>query len=565
MVTGYGEFAKGARQGSMNPQQWQAYLMQKNQVRQAYNRAFSDLQSAAQQEGLNIAPPELSNNASQAEAQEKLKAYADQVNQNLSYFDVDVQLDTAYKNAAANGLNIPRPTQYGKTVKDEATAKVILDNYTKRINQAALQKNLTNAVNNIRAQAAQQGVTLAGLSPEAYKGLTEARAQYFIDNYLKNANNLIAVKSYNDAVNSISAQAKAQGVLVATPSATSVNSANVQNMIDQYAASVNSAILRKSVSGAVDNIYMQAKAQGVEVVKPSLNGVTQANAQATVDNYLTKVNKAIESKAVAAPTASPAKSATKVSAPTATQINTSTPSYIVYDDIGREQTITQSQLQQLQKAQQSKNWNENYQVIPQEVANSRANWWINNRGLYEWVPVTDADKKKLADRNAYYSRFGQSPKTTLTLGASPSEEYSKEWYRTGGNYSKATVGSGDKKIAEMKAKSSINSSATAKGTAQQAKVISAKSVALANPDKLYDKSGKEIQRVEVGKGTRTGTGTVSVFTANLTPAEKIKLGTEYQSRLVTGKTGKSQSTYVNKNQLEARKAAAEALKEAQKI
>lgn len=297
MPTGYGEFAKTARQGALSPQQWNAYLMQRNQIRTAYKQAFNQLQSAAQQEGLNIAPPELGNNVSQAEAQAKLKAYADQVNQNLSYFDVDVQLNAAYKNAVASGLNVPRPTQYGKTVKDAATAKVIFDNYTNKISQIALQKGLINAISDIRAQAAKQGVTLQGLSPDAYTGLTEARAQYFVDSYLKNANNQIAVKNYNDAINSISAQARAQGVSVAAPTASAINSANVQNMIDQYAASVNNALLQKSVSGAVDSICVQAKAQGVEVAKPSVNGVSQANAQAVVDSYLTKVNKALESKA----------------------------------------------------------------------------------------------------------------------------------------------------------------------------------------------------------------------------------------------------------------------------
>jgi|GEM_PF-2769963 len=586
MATGYGEFAKGLRQGSLNPQQWNAYLMQQNQIRTAYKQAFSELQAAAQKEGLNIAPPELSSSVSQAEAQAKLQEYADRVNQNLSYFDVDSQLNTVYRSATASGLNVPRPTQYGKTVKDAATAKVIVDSYIKRVNQIALQKNLSDAIDNIRAQAVQQGVMLPRLPPNAFVGLTEARAQNFIDNYLKNANNQIALKNFNEAVNSISAQARAQGVTIAAPTATGITSANVQAKIDQYAASVNKALLQKSVSDAIDSIYVQAKGYGVEVPKPSVNGITQANAQAFVDNYLNKVNSTLANQTVNVGNTSGLKSADseiirvgpggikpdgKVHGTGLVPILTgettlSRPEYVVRDDLGRQVTITESQLQQMQKAQQNKTWRENYTVIPEEVANSRANWWINSQGLYEWVPVTQADKKKLAERNAYYSRFGQKPKTTLTCGASPSAEYSKEWYSTGGNRTQAKIGSGDIKIQQMKAGSSVNANASAKtGTAQQAKAISAKSIALANPDKLYDKYGKEIQRVEYNKDAGTSTGKVRVFTANLTPAEKIKLGAEYQNRLATGKTGKSQSTYVNKNLVEARKVAAEALKEAQKI
>jgi len=569
MTTGYGEFAKGLRQGSLNPQQWAAYLRQQNQMRTAYKQAFSELQAAAQKEGLNIAPPELRNDISQAEAQEKLKAYADQINKDLSYFDVDDQLNTIFKDATASGLNVPRPTQYGKTVKNAVTAKLIIDNYIKKVNQVALQKNLTDAIENIRAQAAQQGVMLPRLPPNVFAGLTEAKAQNFIDNYLKNANNQIAVKSFNDAVSSISAQARAQGVTVAAPAATGITSANVQAKINQYAADVNKALLQKSVSDAIDSIYVQAKGYGVEVSKPSVTGITEANAQAFVDDYLNKVNDALANQTITVSKVATPTSANEKRDPVGPTKNVSTiatPEYIVYDDIGRQVTITQSQLEQMQKAQQNKTWRENYTVIPEEVANSKANWWINSQGLYEWVPVTEADKKKLAERNAYYSRFGQKPKTTLTCGASPSAEYSKEWYTTGGNRVQAKVGSGDLKLQKMKAGSSVNAHASAKtGTAQQAKAISVKSIALANPDKLYDKYGKEIQRVEHNKDARTSTGKVRVFTANLTPAEKIKLDLEYQNRLVTGKTGKSQSTYVNKNLVEARKVAAEALKEAEKV
>lgn len=266
------------------------------------------------------------------------------------------------------------------------------------------------------------------------------------------------------------------------------------------------------VDTALNSIYNQAKAAGINVAKPTSYGqsITDANrAQKLIDDYTTNANSiAAKSSGVSAPSTSSSKpvydissniaevqSAVKdynlgITAPKTTQYSSQAEaqsalnSYIdttqkaldtwsqnqpvqVYDDLGRQQTVTQSQWQQMQQAQQNQTWRENYTVLPEEVANSNANWRINSNGLYEWEPVTQSDKDHLAQENAQRARFGQAPKTTLTAGASPSEAYSKVWYSTGGN---RTQVAGNEKLAKLKASSTINNSASAKSnTAQQQK------------------------------------------------------------------------------------------------
>ncbi|AKB29901.1 hypothetical protein MSSIT_3182 [Methanosarcina siciliae T4/M] len=142
--------------------------------------------------------------------------------------------------------------------------------------------------------------------------------------------------------------------------------------------------------------------------------------------------------------------------------------YSVYDYLGREQTISEKQYNQLAEASKSNtNSSRVYTVIPEEVANSQADWWINSQGLYEWVPVTASDKAHLAKINKQRARSGLPARTTLTSGASPSQEYSEKWYSTGG---KRTTVQHNEKLAKMKAGSSANANASAKSrTAQDAK------------------------------------------------------------------------------------------------
>jgi hypothetical protein len=139
--------------------------------------------------------------------------------------------------------------------------------------------------------------------------------------------------------------------------------------------------------------------------------------------------------------------------------------YSIYDSLGREQAITEKQYNEVTKAHGG-NTNKNivYTVLPEEVANSGADWWINDRGLYEWTPVTASDKEHLAKLN---SQTGKNM-TTLITGAAKSQEYSDKWYSTGGNRRQVKH---NEKLSKMKS-GDINTNASAKtGTAKEAKAV----------------------------------------------------------------------------------------------
>lgn len=109
-------------------------------------------------------------------------------------------------------------------------------------------------------------------------------------------------------------------------------------------------------------------------------------------------------------------------------------SYSGYDTEGNEVNLTEDQYNQLIKASEgntSKYYS--YNVIPSEVANSGANWYINQDGLYEWVPVTASDKAHLDKINSQRTSSGLSPRNTLITGAAWSEEFTNEWYTKTGN------------------------------------------------------------------------------------------------------------------------------------
>jgi len=218
--------------------------------------------------------------------------------------------------------------------------------------------------------------------------------------------------------------------------------------------------------------------------------VQEAAAQKIAQEKAAKAaaEKAAQAKVVTAQKSSMLKSTQAPNIYTATTQQETEYTYSAYDTLGRKQTLTENQYNQLNKANSANTNNtRTYTVIPEEVSNSNAVWWINSNGAYEWIPVTASDKAHLADLN---SRTGKHM-TTLTTGGAPSDEYSNKWYSTGGgkagvgergvkkvakdgsvtSYGSSTYvpeGSGSIKLAKMKASSSVNTSASAKtGTAQQ--------------------------------------------------------------------------------------------------
>jgi hypothetical protein len=194
-------------------------------------------------------------------------------------------------------------------------------------------------------------------------------------------------------------------------------------------------------------MYNEATAQGLKVAAPTVYGQslkTEAAAKAAQQNYASYLDKQYSAFNAAAEASAPV---------------------TVYDDLGRQQAVSQSQRAQMEKAQQTRKSSGTYTVLPEEVANSNANWWINSNGLYEWTPVTAGDKSHLDQLNAQRRRLGQSPRTTLTCGASPSAEYTDQWYSTGGNKTQAARNT---KLAALKGSSAINNSASAKSNTAQA-------------------------------------------------------------------------------------------------
>lgn len=268
---------------------------------------------------------------------------------------------------------------------------------------------------------------------------------------------------------SVYSQAAAAGISIAKPTTygqTITDQAQAQKIIDDYVAKANSAGVKATTAAASAPVYdissniadvnKTLKDYNLSVSAPATTQYSsQADAQAALNSYIDNAQKAMDTWTQSQPVK-------------------------VYDDLGREQNITYSQYQQMDAASKNQTWMENYTVLPEEVANSGANWRINSNGLYEWEPVTQSDKDHLAQENAQRARFGQAPKTTLTCGASPSAAYSAEWYSTGGNRTSAGGGSGSAKLAALRSSSTINASSSAKSnTAQtaQAKVISSPAAA----------------------------------------------------------------------------------------
>lgn len=161
----------------------------------------------------------------------------------------------------------------------------------------------------------------------------------------------------------------------------------------------------------------------------------------------------------------------------------------VKDTSGRTVNITQAQANALKNAKA--NSSQSYGVIPVEVANSGSNWWINSNGAYEWNPVTQSDRDHLAQINKQRARSSQhlAPLTTLQTGAAKSDAYTLKWETTGGQKTYAQQGSGDKKVAAVKAKSTTNSNASAKTDTAQTNKAEVKS-----PTKVIEIKSKPVEQ-----------------------------------------------------------------------
>ncbi|MCC4766402.1 hypothetical protein FXW07_07180 [Methanosarcina sp. DH1] len=269
--------------------------------------------------------------------------------------------------------------------------------------------------------------------------------KYLNNNYVAPVAAAASSSSYYDvdtALTDMYNQAVAAGATGLTkPSSygsTITDQTQAQKIIDEYQTKLNAALpVTYDISSNLANVNDTLKEYNISIKAPDVTQYTsEASAQAALDSYVAQANAALDTWTKSQPVT-------------------------VYDDLGREQSVTYSQYEQMSTWQSKAKSSGTYTVLPEEVANSNAAWWINSKGLYEWEPVTAGDKAQLALENKQRAQLHQAAKTTLTCGASPSAAYSKEWYSTGGNRSTAKIGSGDVKIAQIKASSSVNNAATA--------------------------------------------------------------------------------------------------------
>lgn len=451
---------------------WAAYLKAKNATSEGYNTAFKELDIAARQEGVTVNRPAISSGMSQAQYQE------------------------------------------------------VLSQYLANINNEVLKKNVTNALKDVQQQGMAAGVNV-GLPTLA--NLTNANADSFVNNYINTVNQRIYINYATTAVNDLHSQGVSNGVNVAVPViSNNISQAQAQEIVNKYQSQVNSALLVKSTQDALKSVQSQAKSYGVNVAVPTISaGITEQAANALVDRYVADVNAKLTATQIAQP-----QTASKINN-TLVGSTVTAPSVSISRNSDGSLAVNEGLYNQLKAAQtQYKSWWNDYSGIPQQVIDSQAtDVRINSKGQFEWTPVTAADKAQLEKINAYRTSSGLAPHTTLIHGPEKSTEYNTKWLSTTGSGSRGTgeagvkikdasgktvksydyntanlakVGSGDIKIAAIKASSKINANATAKvNTAQSVKAtkITQKDIAAAHPGQIQLKDGTWINQIEkVGNG-----------------------------------------------------------------
>lgn len=496
---------------------WAAYLKAKNATSEGYERAFRELDIAARQEGVAVNRPAMTAGMSQAQYQE------------------------------------------------------VLSQYLANINNEVLKKNVTAALKDVQKQGMQAGVNV-GLPTLA--NLTNANADSFVSNYINTVNQRIYVNYATTAIKDLHSQGVSNGVNVPIPAVSNtVSQAQAQEIVNKYQSQVNRALLVKSTQDALKSVQSQAKSYGVNVAVPTISaGITEQAANALIDKYVADVNTKLSSVTV-----SESKPASNNQIQTSSKINnalvgSATPTTVVAPSVSIARNsdgslaVNEGLYNQLKAAQtQYKSWWNDYSGIPQQVIDSQAtDVRINSKGQFEWTPVTSADKAQLDKINVQRTRSGLAPRTTLIHGPEKSTEYNTKWLSTTGSGSRGTgeagvkikdasgktvksydynisnlakVGSGDIKIAAIKASSKINANATAKvNTAQSVKAVklTQKDIAAAHPGQIQLKDGTWINQIEkVGNGGTKEAVTLysSKAARDLVVAEQIKNQKEFKKQL----------------------------------
>ena len=493
---------------------WAAYLKAKNATSEGYERAFKELDIAARQEGATVNRPAMTAGMSQAQYQDALQKYL--VN----------------------------------------------------INDEVLKKNVTAALKDVQKQGMQVG---AHVQLPSLANLTSANAQSVVNSYIDIVNQTINKNYVNMSLSDLRAQGVANGVNVPIPAVSNtVSQAQAQEIVNKYQSRINSALLVKSTQDALKSVQSQAKSYGVNVAVPTISaGITEQAANALLDKYVADVNAKLSSVTV-----SESKPASNNQIQTSSEINNTlvgstvtAPSVSIARNSDGSLAVNEGLYNQLKAAQtQYKSWWNDYSGIPQQVIDSQAtDVRINSKGQFEWTPVTAADKAQLEKINVQRTRSGLAPRTTLIHGPEKSNEYNTKWLSTTGSGSRgvgesgvkikdasgktvksydyntanlAKVGSGDIKIAAMKAGSSVNANATAKtNTAQDVKAVKiAKKDIVADVASVSVSSKQPIDYTKPFFDTTALASTAKLITKDL---QKFQTVSQTEQNLVDAKVAKA--------------------------
>jgi len=328
--------------------------------------------------------------------------------------------------------------------------------------------DISDAIQQMQEEAAKQGLII---QPEAQTTDTTYEKSGGLINRIDNVSPTLADVTYDTSGGLVIKKENPYGEYTGQTVFDSKEAA--QAALDAYAARFG--MQQYDISSSITSVWDQIESYGASGSVKKYTGETvfssETEAQAAIDAYVAQANVDLSAWGENQPVT-------------------------IYDSLGREQTVSAKQYKQMLSAQSTASKYDNYYVLPEEVANSQADWWINSKGLYEWTPVTAGDIAELALENKQRKQLGQSEKTTLTAGAVWSDEFTKNWYSTGGGnrgtgetgvkiksssgdivqtfdydtINRAVTGSGDVKLSALKESSSINASASAiTNTAQQQK------------------------------------------------------------------------------------------------
>jgi len=224
--------------------------------------------------------------------------------------------------------------------------------------------DISDAIKKIQDEAAEKGLII---QPEAQTTDTTYERSGGLINRIDNVSPTLADVTYDMSGGLVIKKENPYGAYTGQTVFESKEAA--QAALDAYAARFGST--QYDISGSITSVWDQVESYGAGGSVKKYTGKTvftsETEAQAAIDAYVAQANVDLTAWG-------------------------ETRSVTIYDSLGREQTVSAKQYKQMIEAQTAASKYDNYYVLPEEVANSQADWWINSKGLYEWTPVTASDK-----------------------------------------------------------------------------------------------------------------------------------------------------------------------------